>query len=384
MEPSMETPETPVGEREVAASTLELFFDLVFVFGFTQVTGVVTHDGSAAGLLHGVLVFGVLWWAWGAYAWLTNAVPVDTMLSRLVILGAAAAMLITALAVPTAWEDGGVAFALGHLVVMTLHAVLFALAGENPQTTRRAIARLAPTNIGAALLLVMAGAVDGDGARLALWVAALVATYTGPYVTGVGGFGVHPRHLVERHGLIVIVALGESIVAIGAAGDITVDWGLAGTALVVMALIVGLWWAYFDHDAEAAEAALVAATGTEQPRLARDVYSYLHIPLVLGIVMAAVGIHDALVHADEPLDPLVAAALAGGVAAFLAGLMAIRLRCGTLRPTPAAWAALAVAVAMIPGGRYIDAWAAVAVLAAAVVGLDLAERARPPVLESSP
>jgi low temperature requirement protein LtrA len=384
MEPSMETPETPVGEREVAASTLELFFDLVFVFGFTQVTGVVTHDGSAAGLLHGVLVFGVLWWAWGAYAWLTNAVPVDTMLCRLVILGAAAAMLITALAVPTAWEDGGVAFALGHLVVMTLHAVLFALAGENPQTTRRAIARLAPTNIGAALLLVAAGAVDGDGARLALWVAALVATYSGPYVTGVGGFVVHPRHLVERHGLIVIVALGESIVAIGAAGDITVDWGLAGTALVVMALIVALWWSYFDHDAEAAEAALVAATGTEQPRLARDVYSYLHIPLVLGIVMAAVGIHDALVHADEPLDPLVAAALAGGVAAFLAGLVAIRLRCGTLRPTLAAWAALAVTVAMIPGGRYIDAWAAVAVLAAAVVGLDLAERARPPVLESSP
>jgi low temperature requirement protein LtrA len=182
----------------------------------------------------------------------------------------------------------------------------------------------------------------------------------------------------------VIVALGESIVAIGAAGDITVDWGLAGTALVVMALIVALWWSYFDHDAEAAEAALVAATGTEQPRLARDVYSYLHIPLVLGIVMAAVGIHDALVHADEPLDPLVAAALAGGVAAFLAGLVAIRLRCGTLRPTPAAWAALAVAVAMIPGGRHLDAWAAVAVLAAAVVGLDLAERARPPVLESSP
>ncbi|HET6954589.1 MAG TPA: low temperature requirement protein A [Acidimicrobiales bacterium] len=373
-------------EERVASSTLELFFDLVFVFGFTQITGVVTHDETAVGLLHGVLVFGVLWWAWGAYAWLTNAVPVDETLPRLVVLAATAAMLVTALAVPTAWQDGGheggVAFALGYLVVMLLHTLLFVVAGENPETTRRAILRLAPTNIAAALLLVVAGAADG-GAQLTLWVAALAVTYAGPYLTGVTGFTVHPTHLVERHGLIVIVALGESVVAIGAGGDIDVDGGLAGVALAAMVVIVGLWWAYFDHDAAASEEALVAATGPERARMARDVYSYLHIPLVLGIVLSAVGIHDALVHPGEPLDALVAGALAGGVALFLAGLLAIRLRAGRLRPTPAAWTALAVALVMTVAGAHVDAAVAVGVLAVTVASLAIAERQRPPVVEST-
>ena len=220
------------------------------------------------------------------------------------------------------------AFALGYLVVMVLHAALFALAGESPEATRRAILRLAPTNLCAALLLVAAGLSDGT-AQTALWVAAIAVNYAGPYITGVAGFTVHPGHFVERHGLIVIIALGESIVAIGAGrGEITVDWALAGTSLAVMALVAGLWWDYFTHDAEAGERALVGAEGHERARLARDLYSYLHVPLVLGIVFAAVGIHEVLAHDDEPLDPVFAGAYAGGVALYFAGLAGIRLRRG--------------------------------------------------------
>jgi low temperature requirement protein LtrA len=366
---------------EPRVSPLELFFDLVFVFGFTQITGTITVGPTAANLGRGLLIFLVLWWAWGSYAWLTNAVRMSMKLAR-VVMCASAAMLVTALAVPTAWEDGGVAFALGFLVVMVLHTVLFAIAGENPETTRGAILRLAPTNLGAALLLVVAGMVEGT-ARPLLWVAAVVISYTGPYLTGVAGFSVHPAHLAERHGLIVIIALGESVVAIGSAGDIAVDWGLAGTALLIMGLLIGLWWVYFDHEAEEDEAALVAAEGVDRARMARDVYSYLHVPLVLGVVFAAVGIHEALLHRGEPLDPVFAAAFAGGVALYLGALAAIRVRRGS-RPGAACLAALVVALAMIPIGREIDAVGSAAILAAAVLAVAFAERPRSGVLESSP
>jgi len=365
---------------EPRVSPLELFFDLVFVFGFTQITGTITVGPTAANLGRGLLIFLVLWWAWGSYAWLTNAVRMSMKLAR-VVMCASAAMLVTALAVPTAWEDGGVAFALGFLVVMVLHTVLFAIAGENPETTRGAILRLAPTNLGAALLLVVAGMVEGT-ARPLLWVAAVVISYTGPYLTGVAGFSVHPAHLAERHGLIVIIALGESVVAIGSAGDIAVDWGLAGTALLIMGLLIGLWWVYFDHEAEEDEAALTAAQGADQARMARDVYSYLHVPLVLGVVFAAVGIHEALLHRGEPLDPVFAAAFAGGVALYLGALAAIRVRRGS-RPGAACLAALVVALAMIPLGREIDAVGSAAILAAAVLAVAFAERPRSGVLESS-
>jgi low temperature requirement protein LtrA len=356
---------------EARVSTLELFFDLVFVFGFTQITGVLADEPTAVEVARAALVFAVLWWAWGAYAWLTNTVATGELAPRLVVLAAMAAMLVTALAVPTAWGDGGVAFALGYLVVMALHATLFVLSGENPETTRRAMLRLAPTNLLAALFLLGAGLTDGTG-QTVLWVAAIAVNYSGPYVTGVAGFTVHPGHFVERHGLVVIIALGESVVAIGAAGDdITVDWPLAGTALVVMALIAGLWWNYFTRDAEANERVLVAAQGHERARLARDVYSYLHVPLVLGVVFASLGIHEVLVHRDEPLDPVVAGAFAGGVALYLAGIAGIRVRRGD-PPGGFCLAGVAAALVMIAVGAEIDAVASVAVLAAVVLAVGLA------------
>jgi low temperature requirement protein LtrA len=367
-------PEGDITEPEARVSTLELFFDLVFVFAITQITGTVTHDPTAVGLARGVALFLVLWWAWGAYAWLTNTVPTAETLPRLVVLAAMAAMLVVALAVPHAWGDGGVALALAWLVVMVLHAALFVLAAGNSETSRRAVFKLAVTNLGAGVLLLAAGLADGE-AQSALWVAAIVCAYASPYVTGVAGFTVHPGHFVERHGLIVLIALGESVVAIGAAGDVTVDWALAGTALVVMALIVGLWWSYFDHDADDGERALVAAEGPARSRLGRDVYSYLHIPLVLGVVFAAVGIHEALIEPGEPLDPVFAGAFAGGVVLYAAGLAAIRVRLGG-RPSAARLGAAAVAVAVIPLAPHMDAVVTTAVLAAATLAVALADRPR--------
>jgi low temperature requirement protein LtrA len=347
-------------------SPLELFFDLVMVFAITQITGLVVHDHDAQGVLRGVLLFAALWWAWGAYAWLTNTVRVDDVRVRLVLLGGMAATLVAALAVPGSFEDDGVAFGLAYLAVMALHLALFSLAASDRETSRQAILRLAPTNLGAGVLLVVGGALHGGGQE-ALWALAVVVIFVGPYVTGVGGFSVHPSHFAERHGLIVIVALGESVIAIGAGGEVSVEPTLAATALAAIALVIGLWWAYFDHDAERNEAALTAATGPARATLARDTYSYLHVPLVLGIVLAAVGIHDALAHPDEKLDPLIGGLLAAGVALYFLGLVAMRARCGA---APGRWYPAAVAGSVAVGllAPHVPAAASLVLLAAVALG----------------
>jgi low temperature requirement protein LtrA len=354
-------------------SNLELFFDLVFVFGFTQITAFLNRDPTWSGLGKAVLVFLVLWWSWGAYAWLTNAVPVTELLSRIVVLAAMAAMLITALAVPGAFAEAGIAFALGYLVVISLHSALFLVSGENSAATRRAILRLAPTNLFPAGLLVV-GAIAGGDVQVAIWVAAAAICYVGPYIVGVGGFTVRPRHFVERHGLVVIMALGESVVAIGAGqSDLDVDWALAGIALLAIVLLSALWWAYFDHETDMAERALVGAVGAERARLARDVFSYLHPLLVFGIVLSAVGLHEALAHPRQTPDGLFGPALGAGVALFFCGLVAIRWRIGERAGAASITAVLAASAIAIASPR-LPAAVSLAAVVAVAVGEVLVER----------
>jgi low temperature requirement protein LtrA len=357
---------------EASVSTLELFFDLVFVFAITQITFLVSHDATGRGLFHAVLVFGMLWWAWGAYAWLTNALPTGEMLPRLLLLVGMAAALIAALAVPDSFSGTGVAFGLAYLAVMAVHLGLFIVAAENPEATRAAILRLAPTNALGALLLIAGGAAEGTAQEL-LWCAAVVVSYAGPYVTGVAGFTIHPKHFAERHGLIIIVALGESIVAIGAgARGLPVDWELAGTTLLAVALVTSPWWAYFDGDAERTEQALTTATGVARARIARDAYSYLHVPLVFGIVLTAVGLHEAVVHPGDGLDPVVAVAFGGGVALYFGGLAAKRVRCGA-RAGAGHVAAVVWAVGVAVATPHVDAVVALALLALPALGAAVAD-----------
>ena len=312
-------------ERRV--TPLELFFDLVFVFALTQVTGFLADHLTWIGMLQGATLLVVLWWAWGGYSWLTNAVPAEEVISaRLVILTAMAAMLVASLAVPDAFGQYGVLFSLAYFVVRLLHVVLFVLATGDTPETHQAFLRLTPGFLLAPALLIPAGFVDGF-AQGTLWAVALAIDLGVSLVRGVSGFRVHAGHFVERYGLIVIIALGESIVAIGVgASGLELGAGVVLAAVLGVALAAALWWAYFDLFVLVAERRLYAAKGAERARLARDSYPYLHLPMVAGIILVALGIKKTMAHVGDPLGTIPAVALCGGVALYLLGHNAFRLR----------------------------------------------------------
>jgi low temperature requirement protein LtrA len=350
-------------DDEHRVTPLELFFDLVFVFAITQVTSLLADDPTWGGVLRGMLVLVALWWAWTAYAWLTSTMDVDEGGVRLAMLASMGAMLIVALAVPGAFGDDAVLFGVGYLLVRLLHLVLYAIIGRDDPDLLGAVLRLAPTALLGASLLVAAGFLDGDE-RIAVWLAALAIDYVGPAVIGAGrGWRIAPEHFAERHGLIILIALGESIIAIGAgAGFELVPGVIAGAALGIV-VVSALWWLYFDVAAIFARGRLMEASGVAQAVLARDSYSYLHLPMVAGIVLFALGLKTTLGHPDEALDTVPAVALCGGTALYLLGHIAFLFRTtGRLfrRRTVGAVGLLA----LVPAAVAIPALAALALVSA--------------------
>jgi low temperature requirement protein LtrA len=312
------------GEQRV--TPLELFFDLVFVFALTQVTSFLTHHLTWLGILQGGALLAALWTAWEGYSWLTNAVPAEEAIpARLVIFCSMAAMFVASLAVPGAFGHYGVIFGVAYFVVHLLQVLLYMLAtGREPE--RRAVLRLAPGFLGSPALLIVAGFLDGY-AQGALWAVALAVGYGFAYVRGVSGFRVHAGHLAERHGLIVIIALGESIVAVGVgASGVALGAAVVVAAVLGIALAAALWWAYFDLVMLTAEQRLFGTHGEERARLALDSYAYLHLPMVAGIIFTALGLKQTLSHVGDPLGTIPAVALCGGVALYLLGHNAFRVR----------------------------------------------------------
>ena len=357
----------PRGQAE-RVSTLELFFDLVFVFTITQLTAVLSDDPTPRGLLRVVLMLGVIYYMYGGYAWLTNAVAADRAARRLLLLGGMAGYLVLALAIPQAFSEGDAAFGVAYLVVVAVHAGLFTRAGATH--TVRAVIRLAPFNLGSALLVLAAVLVEGTPAYL-LWAAAFALEWLTPVLAGTGGFRVAPAHFVERHGLVVIVAIGESIVAIGiGAAGLPVDLALASVAVLGLLLAACLWWAYFGGDDDTrAERALAAVPDDRRGWVAIQAFGYWHLVMLLGIIAMAAGLKDAIGHAFDPLDLAHALMLSGGAALFLAGDLLFRR---TLQLGPAALRATAAALALatVPVGLTLSALAQlttlVLVLAAAL------------------
>ena len=355
------------GEEEAGhpVTTLELFFDLVFVFALTQVTGFMSVDPTWEGVGKGMLILAALWWTWGAYAWLTNEIDPDEGSSRLAVFGAMAALFVAALAVPHAFDTDAVLFGLAYFAVRLMHIVLFAEATPHLDV-RQATFRLARTAIPGPALLIVAGFLDG-GAQIACWLLALAIDYSGPYVFGVRGFSVSADHFAERYGLIVIIALGESIVAIGiGAAGIELDAVVVTAAILGLALACALWWAYFDIVALVARRKLVEARGHERARLARDSYSYLHLPMFAGIVLIALGAKKVIAHVDEPLESVPAFALCVGVALYLLSHDAIRYR-NVRSVNPRRCLASAVCLGLTPVATRVDAVVALALVAAVAI-----------------
>jgi low temperature requirement protein LtrA len=371
--------------EEARVTPLELFLDLVFVFAITQVTELMADDLSARGIVQGLLVLGLVWWCWVGYAWLGAVVRADEGLGRVAMFGAMAAVFVLAITIPEAFHDidgglsGPVVVAFAYLAVRVLHLTIFWLTAraDGDEGLRRQLLRFAPSLAGSTALLLVASQLDGT-AQIWVWVAVLAVDYVGTILGGASGWRLNsPALFAERHGLIVIVALGESIVAIG----LGISHEPVSTPIVV-ASIVGLtvsaclWWAYFDVVALAGERLLRTARGEERARIARDAYSYLHLPMIAGIVLGALGFKKVLEYVsdtshhtlDEPLALVPLVAMYAGIAVYLFAHVAFRYRnwhhVSVLRTV-----AGVVVLGLIPVASRIPALAALGLLAAVMVAL---------------
>jgi low temperature requirement protein LtrA len=342
---------------------LELFFDLVFVLAMTQCTSLMSEDPTWRGLGHGMLILALLWWSWVAYAWLTSVFDPEEGGVRLALFAAMAAFLIAAICEPGAFDGLALEFALAYCAVRAAHIALFLIASRDDPAFRRSTLGLAVgTAIGGALLI--AGSFADPGVRAAIWGLALVLDMGEPYLFGAEGWHLVPGHFAERHGLIIIIALGESIVAIGVGAGAEMTWGIAGAATLGIAIAAALWWTYFDMVALVSARRLASVPeGRARNELARDSYSYIHFLMVAGIILVALGLKKTLGGVDDPLDTVPAFALLGGVAVYLLGLVAFRFR----HVKSVNWRRLGLAlivVALLPVATELPALGTLAIVAA--------------------
>jgi low temperature requirement protein LtrA len=356
------------GEGEETVKPLELFFDLVFVLALTQCTALMADEPTWEGLAKGLLVLGVLWWAWVGYAWLTSVIDPEEGAVRLVMFVVMAAFLVCALCVPGAFDDAALPFALAYGFVRFGQIALFEIASREEKELRSSVNGLAvSTAVGVGLILLASG-LDST-AQGAVWALAIALDVGGPLLFGQEGWKLVPKHFAERHGLIVIIALGESIVAIGAGVEGDVTLAIVAAASLGITVAAAQWWLYFDAVAIVAEHRLSnAEPGHEQNGIARDSYSILHFPMVAGIVLVALGMKKTLGHTGDPLKLVPAVAMLGGASLYLLAHVAFRLRnIRTLNRPRLITAALLLA--FIPVATEIPALSTLAVVSAGLVAL---------------
>jgi low temperature requirement protein LtrA len=360
---------TAVRRSEERVTPLELFFDLVFVLAITQCTGLMAKTASWADLGHGMLVLALLWWSWVGYAWLTSVVNPEEGAVRFAMFAAMAALLVVALCVPQSFGESRMLFACAYACVRFGQIALFMLASRDEPDLRHSIWGLAASTGIAATLLIFGALFGNDGIQAAIWGFALVLDMGEPYLFGSEGWKLAPSHFAERHGLIIIIALGEAIVAIGVGAHQHVDAGIVAAAALGIAVAGALWWLYFDIVALVAERRLTRAkVGREQNEIARDSFSYLHFPMVAGIVLLALGMKVTLLEVDEPLETVPATAMLGGAAIYLLAHVAFRWR-NVHRFSTARLGCAVLLFALIPLGTSIDALWTLTLLAALLAAL---------------
>jgi low temperature requirement protein LtrA len=356
---------------------LELFFDLVFVFAVTQLVTLLHDDHTASGWGRAGIMMWLTWWAWSQYTWAGNAIDLDRHTTRIWMLVATGAMLSAAAAIPTAFDDHGTWFALPYAVVRLLGLALYWYGLRDDPTHRTALRTYVPVAT-ISPLLVFAGGMADDAALITLWCLAIAVDIASVVAAGRGEFQVDAGHFAERHGLIVIIALGESVIATGATAT---DVGLTRDVIALLAIafvaVAGLWWTYFDWVHHAAETRLVNEPNHQRrSTLARDLFTLGHLPIVAGTVVFAAAIEEALLHPTEPLDDFATTALAVGPALYLAGFVIGNLRAtGRILHTRLV-GLIAIVTIAITVGPHISALAIIAAVAAAIVAIAAVESAQ--------
>ena len=318
------------GER-ASVTPIELFFDLVFVFALTQVTNWLAEGPTVTNVLRGILILAVMWWVWVGYSWLGNVVRADEGVIRVGMFVATAAVFIGAIAIPETFDDrpgglyGPAVFALCYFLVRAVHLALFWVISRDDQQLRMQVARWVPSVLAGTVLLLVATQATGTVQTL-LWLAALLGDYLGTQLAGTRWRLNSASHFAERHGLIVIVALGESIVSIGiGVATLPISWPIIVASALGLTVSAALWWAYFDVTALIAERALGDAEGTRQIRFARGGYSFLHLPMIIGVIVMALGLKKILGYVGgdsehgltHPIYGVPLACLYGGAALYL-------------------------------------------------------------------
>lgn len=312
---------------EKAAHPLELFFDLVFVFAITQVVSIIVHDLDWDGILRGALVLGLMWWAWTNWAWTTNVVNLEPRLIRVALLVSMLGVFGMAFSVPTAFEGDGEWLAFGYVLVRVIAAVVFVAGTRLDPVEQKAALSYLPVSLSATALVLIGGLVGGEAMQW-IWFAAIAVELFAAASSGKSVWKVDAGHFAERHGLILIIALGEGIIAVGVA----LEGKQIGVSLAVLlgaglAGVSAMWWAYFDREQEVLETALRSAGPDKVGALARDVYSLLHYPMIVGIVFYAVALEEAFLHPDEPMERVVGVLFVVAIGLYLLAQAVATWRC---------------------------------------------------------
>ena len=363
--------------NERRTSPVELLWDLVFVFAVTQTTTLIAKHLTWSGFLHGMIVLALVWWAWSAFVWAANAEDEESRPLRIVLVLGMMLVFVVGVALPSAFQEHATLFAVAYSAVRFLHIGLYAIASRRGNASWSAISGFAiAVVVGMVLLLV--GSFLRESLQVTFWVVALLIDYAGPaWLTRERLRGLQQvaiAHFAERYGLFVIICLGESIVAIGLGTDAhSIDASLVAAAALGLLATVALWWLYFDRFATVAERRL--RDHDDVVLAAADGYSYLHLPIVAGIILFAVGMKVTIGAGGHSLSDAARLALCGGLALYLAGNGAFRLRMGASLAWPLAAGIAALAILFAAGASLSALWVtglATAVLVG-VCGLESAD-----------
>jgi low temperature requirement protein LtrA len=354
-------------EPAVKVSTLELFFDLIFVFTITQLTELVIEAHTILEWLRIPALLAIIWWMYAGYVWLTNNSNMQLAKLRGLLMVAMAGFLVMALAIPTAFDTGGLAFGLAYFMVVLIHFVLFNHT-EN-SSSRQAIWRIAPFNFGACLCFLLAAWLENPF-KAYLWGLAFVILISSSFLRRERSFALRTAHFAERHGLVILIALGESVVGIGVGAKAEpLGLSLILACLLGLTLCISLWWVYFESDDTLAENTLAGASGTDRARIAMLGYGYAHLFLILGIVISAAGIKQMIAQLHNP-SQAAAWSVGVGVAVYLWAQAWFRQVTG-IKYSRSRVLAGVVVLATIPLGLYLGGFIQIAAMVLGLVFLKM-------------